>query len=253
MYKNKIEKIDLLQKEINNFRPLKKRELSSLRKYFKIGLTYSSNSIEGNSLTETETKIILEDGITIGGRPLREHFEVIGHGMAYDEIFKLSTQKTIQEKDILKLHKLFYYHIDILEAGKYRKDQVFISGTRFIPPSPEKIPALMKKFGQSITKMQQKYHPVEFAAWLHLEFVTIHPFIDGNGRTARLLMNLALLQAGFVITIIPPVLRNDYIQILKSTQTGKKDFQKFFNFISCMVYESQKDFLRLLNTIDLKP
>lgn len=97
--------------------------------------------------------------------------------------------------------------------------------------------------------MRRKYHPVEFSALAHKDLVTIHPFIDGNGRAARLLMNLTLLQSGYVITIIPPVLRNDYINAIKKSQIEPTDDRPFINFISAMVYESMKDYMRLLNAL----
>lgn len=247
MYSNKIKEIDELQKQINACRPLKKKLRDNLREYFKIGVTYSSNALEGNSLTETETKIVLEDGLTIGGKPMRDHLEAIGHSQAYDLLYKLAKNHEIKESDILKLHKLFYYHIDMKNAGKYRKQQVFITGTEFVPPAPKQVPTLMKNFIKNMTSMRPKIHHVEFAALLHKELVTIHPFVDGNGRTARLVMNLALLQNGYVVTIIPPILRADYINLLKRTQVEPKDDKPFIDFISTMVYESQKDYLRMIN------
>jgi len=246
IYENKLEKIDEIQKKINNFRPLVSQELESLKEYYRIGFTYTSNALEGNSLTETETKIVIEDGITIGGKLLREHFEAVGHSDAYDLLCKLAKKRNITEQNILDLHRLFYYRIDQKNAGHYRKVQVFISGAEFVPPSSAKVPSLMKKFVDYIPILEEEMHPVEYAALLHKDLVEIHPFIDGNGRTARLLMNLALLQHGYPITIIPPILRNDYITAIKLTQTDTKDSAPFINFISCMVYESQKDYLRLL-------
>jgi len=246
IYENKLEKIDEIQKKINNFRPLASQELESLKEYYRIGFTYTSNALEGNSLSETETKIVIEDGITIGGKLLREHFEAIGHSDAYDLLCKLAKKRNITEQDILNLHRLFYYRIDQENAGNYRKVKVFISGTDFVPPLPTKVPELMKNFAKQIPTLKEEKHPVEYAALLHKDLVEIHPFVDGNGRAARLLMNLALLQYGYPITIIPPVLRNDYITAIKQTQTETKDNTPFINFISCMVYESQKDYVRLL-------
>ena len=107
----------------------------------------------------------------------------------------------------------------------------------------------MKKFVSSIPELRAQYHPIEFAALLHLNLVTIHPFFDGNGRTARLLMNLALLQAGYIITIIPPVLRNDYINTLQQAQLEPKDNTSFVNFISEMVYENMKDYMRMIERL----
>ncbi len=251
-YENKFKEIDKLNKQIDEFRPINKALLKQIKEYFRIGLTYSSNAIEGNTLTETETKIVLEDGLTIAGKPLKDHYEASGHSEAYDMIYDLAKKKTISEKNILEIHRLFYYRIDKENAGKYRKVPVVITGTDYVPPAPSKVPGLMKNMIKKIPKMEKTLHPVKFAATLHRELVDIHPFVDGNGRTARLLMNLALFQSGHVITIIPPVLRNDYITLVKKSQTGNKDATGFTNFISSMVYESTKDYLRLLKKLHEK-
>jgi len=108
--------------------------LKPLKEYYRIGFTYSSNAIEGHTLTETETKVVLEDGLTIAGKPLRDHYEASGHSEAYDLIYSLSRKKTITEKDILNIHKLFYYRIDQESAGQYRKIPVVITGTTYVPP-----------------------------------------------------------------------------------------------------------------------
>jgi len=245
---NKLKKIDELKKEIDIYRPLSKQELEELKAYYRIGLTYTNNALEGNSLTESETKIVLEEGITIGGKLIKDHLEALGSSDAYDLLYKLAKQSGIEEKDILKLQKLFYFRIDPKQAGKYRKTQVFITGTEFIPPAAKEIPYLMKSFVAEIPELQKKYHPVEYAALLHLRLVTIHPFIDGNGRCARLLMNLALIKAGYPITIIPPVVRREYIDVLRTAQTSKKDVP-FFDFISTMAIESEQEFLRLVKAL----
>jgi Fic family protein len=247
-YKNKFSENDVLQARINEYRPLNNNALAQLKEYYRIGLTYSSNAIEGNSLTETETKIILEDGITIGGKPLKDHYEAVGHSDAFDFLYTLATKKEITEANILNLHKLFYHRIDENNAGKYRKINVIITGAEFMPPHYSKVPYLMQELiEKTIPKIKTERHPIEFAALLHKEFVNIHPFVDGNGRTARLIMNLALLQAGFVITIIPPILRNDYIVALQKSEKG--DDSLFISFISNMVYESQRDYIRLLEAL----
>lgn len=248
-YNNRIKEIDEIKKEIDRHRPFKRETLEKLKEYYRIGLTYSSNALEGNSLTETETKIVIEDGITIGGKPIKDHYEAMGHSEAYDLLYNLAKNKEITEENIKDLHRLFYYRINLKNAGQYRKEKVIITGAEFIPPPPAKIPELMKEFVLDISKMRRKYHPVEFSAVLHKELVTIHPFIDGNGRTARLLMNLALLQRGYVITIIPPVLRNDYIDAIKKAQAESKSDTPFINFISAMVYEAMRDYLRLLSAL----
>ena len=248
-YENRIKEIDELKSKIDSHRPLSKNALEQLKEYYRIGLTYSSNAIEGNSLTETETKIVIEDGITIGGKPMKDHYEAMGHSEAFSFLYGLAKDRAITEEDILKLHHLFYYRIDEANAGKYRKVNVLITGSTFTPPAHSEVPGLMKKFTDSLPAMRKKYHPVEFSARIHKELVTIHPFVDGNGRAGRLLMNLALLQTGYVITIIPPILRTDYINAIKKTQIEPKSDIPFINFISSMVYESAKEYIRLLESL----
>lgn len=239
-----LKRIDALKAKIDAYRPLDAHMLKQVRDYFRIGMTYSSNALEGNSLTETETKIVIEDGITIGGKPVRDHLEALGHSEAYDLLFRLAKHQDITEANVKELHRLFYYRIDAKQAGKYRKRRVIITGTDFIPPAPERIPVLMESFVAGLPEARAKRHPVEFAAVIHKELVTIHPFIDGNGRAARLLMNLALLQAGYPVAIIPPVLRRDYLDTLNRTHKG--DDGPFISFIAGVCYESAKEYLRLL-------
>ncbi len=246
-YQKRLSEIEELQREINQHRPLNRNALKQLKEYYRIGLTYSSNAIEGNSLTESETKVVIEDGITIGGKPLKDHYEAVGHSEAFDLLYKLSKGSDITERDILQLHKLFYYRIDSKNAGIYRNEPVIVTGTDFEFPQPSEIKGLMQKFIKEIPVLKKKLHMVEFAAILHIRLATIHPFIDGNGRAARLLMNLALMQSGYPITIIPPVLRGDYISAMRKANKGEQGI--FINFLYSMVYESQKDYLRLLRTL----
>ena len=238
-------KIENLLYDIKKHRPLSKDEVKQLKEYYRIGLTYSSNAIEGNTLTEVETKVVIEDGITIGGKPLKDHVEVIGHSKAFDYIYEILYNEVLTEEDILRLHYLFYSGIDIDKAGRYRDVQVYITGTEFLPPRYSEVPSLMKRFIDEIPSKKSNLHPVEFSAWLHLEFVTIHPFVDGNGRCARLLTNLVLLKEGFPIIIVPPILRNDYIKTLVIAQT-KRDNEPFYDFIGEVTVESLKDYKRLL-------
>ena len=245
-YKNRCADIDKLKVELDSFRPFDENTLKQLKEYYRISLTYTSNAIEGNTLTESETKVIIEDGITIGGHPIREIQEALGHSKAYDLIYNLLQQNSdITENNILELHRLFYEQIDPSNAGKYRDKKVIITGTTYEPPSPDKLQGLIQNLISQLHQKAKTMHPVEFAAWLHLHFVNIHPFIDGNGRTARLLTNLVLLKAGYSIVIIPPIVRADYIESLKAAQTEQNE-QAFFNFISEMVLESMKDYLRIV-------
>ncbi len=234
--------IDKLQKEINEFRPLEADALKQIKEYYRIGLTYSSNALEGNSLTESETKIVIEEGLTIGGKPLKDHFEAIGHSEAFDFIYTLAKRKDITEAEIKGLHKLFYHRIDEEKAGEYRKQNVYITGSKYPLPTHAKIQTLIPEFIQKLNQIRKEKHPVEVSAIAHKDFVFIHPFIDGNGRVSRLLMNLILLQEGYNIAIIPPVLRSDYVQALEKAHTDDKPF---IDLIARMVRETQKDYLRL--------
>ncbi|MBE9487531.1 MAG: Fic family protein [Chloroflexi bacterium] len=249
-FDNRIGEAERLQQEINQHRPLGRPMLRQLKEYFRVGLTWASNALEGNSLTETETKVVIEDGITIGGKPLKDHFEAIGHAEAFDYLEKLARRKKIAEGDILKLHKLFYLRIDPNQAGRYRRQNIVVTGTDFVFPAPSELKGLMGGLAADIIRLREEHHPIAFAALLHNRLVTIHPFADGNGRTARLLMNLALLQAGYPVTIIPPVLRSEYLSAVRKGNAG--DHDPFINLLSNMVYESQKDYLRLLRSLERK-
>ena len=239
-----IKKIDVLHKQIISLRPLSRKTVQSLKDYYKIGLTWSSNAMEGNTLTESETKVVLEDGLTIGGKPLRDHLEAQGHAGAFEHMLGLVNKSSLSEEDILALHRLFYIKIDEANAGIYRKDQVFISGSRYPLPGPDKIPHLMKEMIQKIALYRSSEHPVIASAKAHLDFVFIHPFIDGNGRVARLLMNLILLQHGYNIALISPAVRAEYIS---SIEKAHENSESFINLICSSVYETEKDYLRMFN------
>ncbi len=247
-YKALLEKIDFFRDEINNKRPLTAAEVKELDNYFKIGTTYASNAIEGNTLTLSETKVIIEDGITVGGKPLRYCYEATGHARAYDYMISIARGDSfeITEDVILKLHNLFYSGIDNENAGKYRDIQVFITGTEYIPPKPSDVPKLMKEFVKKLNEYKDTMHPVEYAAFAHRRLVDIHPFIDGNGRTARLLMNLILINQGYVAVSISPVLRFEYMQALQAAQRkSKPSDEAFVRLIAECELEAQKDYFRM--------
>lgn len=241
---NLIEKIDLYKKAIDELRPFEGHLLNEIKGYYRIGLTWSSNAIEGNTLTESETKILLEDGLTVGGKPLRDTFEALGHAQAYDFMFTLLGNRRITEADTLTMHKMFYKDINPGAAGQYRTKPVIITGSKYAVCKVDRIEAEMKKLFQWVASDRDKYHPVEFAALLHKRFVFIHPFIDGNGRISRLLMNTALIQDGYMLTVIPPILRHEYISLL---ERAHKDDRPFIDFIAERVLESEKEIMRLLH------
>lgn len=242
-----LQKADSYKQKISSARPLEKDELKSLDDYFRIGFTYSSNALEGNTLTISETKILLEDGITVGGRPLKDCYEAVGHGTAYDFMLELARRPDmdITEDTIKKLHRLFYQKVDADRAGSYRTIQVYISGTEYVPPSPDDVPLLMNDLVNKLNSSRSVVHPIELAAMAHKRLVDIHPFVDGNGRTARLLMNLILVNAGYGVVSIPPVLRNDYINALSASRRID-DMEPFSKLIAECVIETERDYCRML-------
>lgn len=248
--KDLFEKIDRYADMIRDRRPLSVDEVKELDAYFRIGVTYSSNALEGNSLTLSETKVLLEDGITVGGKPIRDCYEATGHAKAYDYMLSLARgdKLDITEEMILRLHYLFYSGIDAERAGKYRNGQVFITGTEYIPPAAEDVPNLMQAFIAELHQKRDRLHPVELAAYAHRRLVDIHPFQDGNGRTARLLMNLILVNRGYCIVSIPPVLRHDYITALQQAQREKAPTDEAFVRLICECeLEAQRDYCRMFH------
>ncbi len=210
-------KIDTLQAKLNSFRPLPKHTLKSLHEQFVLEWTYNSNAIEGNTLTLKETKVVLE-GITIGGKSMREHFEAINHKEAIDYVEAIvSNDEPFNEHVIKSIHQLILKDIDNDNAGVYRKENVLIAGAEHTPPDhilvTEQMTTLLKNYNQF------KGHPLERAARLHIDFVKIHPFVDGNGRTARLLMNLDLMKAGLQPVVIKTLNRLSYYEALDKAHT----------------------------------
>ena len=203
--------------ELDRLRPLSARSTLELDRWYDVEITYTSNALEGNTLTRTETAVVLEKGITVSGKPLRDHLEATGHLAAMEYVRELAkAAEPIREIDIRNIHQLIMQRVDPDEAGSYSTHQRLLTGSTFVPPSPAELLPLM----------------AEFTAWLastaltpltaftaHERFVTIHPFSDGNGRTGRLLMNLLLLKAGFPPISIPPELRVAYLDALVAIQT----------------------------------
>ena len=242
---NIYERLDAKKAAIDKIRPFEGEYLRQLRDYYRIGLTWTSNAIEGNSLTEMETKILLEDGLTIGGKPLRDTLEAVGHSLAYDYMFSLLRERRISVKDMKNLHHLFFKNIDGDYAGVWRDINIIVTGSDYEFPSPEDVECLMSELERWIESERDNMHPVRFAAMLHLKFVTIHPYIDGNGRVARLIMNASLIQDGYMLAIIPPVLRHDYMTFIRAYQM-RGDNAPFCDLIADRVLESEKEIMRLL-------
>lgn len=239
-----LQRIDLYQQEINKLRPFEGEILHQIKDFYKIGLTYSSNALEGNSLTESETKILIEDGLTVGGKPLREIYEAIDHAKAYEYMFSLLGNREITEGQIQYLHELFYQNIEKQYAGAYRNIEVIITGSKYPTAPHQELKKEMSQLCEWIKNERDNFHPVEFAALLHKKIIFIHPFKDGNGRVARLLMNASLIQDGYLPVVIPPILRREYID---SLEKAHRDDSDFIAFIKDREIESQKDILRLFH------
>jgi len=233
--------------ELDKFRPLPPELVTNLDDWFRVELTYTSNAIEGNTLTRKETALVVEKGLTVRGKSLHEHFEAHNHSKALDFIKSLVDKKSsgITEKDILEIHRLILHGIDDDNAGKYRSVPVRISGSMVVLPNYVKVPILMNKLVATLFQNSQKYHPVELALLAHYELVTIHPFADGNGRTARLLMNLILIQNGYPPAIINKRDRDRYITSLEKAQLGGSRE----NFDKLIVKAVNKSFTIYLNAV----
>lgn len=240
-----IQQIDALQNKLAAYRPYAGDTLIQLRKYYRLGLTWTSNAIEGSSYTESETKILLEDGITVAGKTLQETMATLGHAKAYDYMFGLLGQKGITEQDILTMHRMLEGGMETGVAGEYRSSAVFVTGTTFKFPTAKEVPALMQALFKQTMPSLATLHPVVQAAKLHREFVSIHPFSDGNGRVGRLAMNTLLIQHHYMPVQIYPVIRQEYIDALRKAQTQDADAD-FVELILQQEIEAQKEILRML-------
>lgn len=237
--------IDEMKERIDQNRPFSKRLAESLHEKLIIEWTYNSNAIEGNTLTLSETKVVLE-GITIGGKSVVEHLEAINHREAILFIEELiETNECLSEWNIKSIHGLILKEIDALNAGKYRTENVVIGGAVHIPPKHYEIDLYMQNLILEYKEEWKKFHPVLKATLLHGEFVKIHPFIDGNGRTSRLLLNFELMKSGYTPIIIKNENRAHYYEVLDHAHTTM-DYQPFLEFVAGLVIESEKLWLSLL-------
>lgn len=238
--------IDSMKKRIDDHRPLSTNSVKSLREKLIVDWTYNSNAIEGNTLTMSETKVVLE-GITIGGKSVTEHLEAINHKEAIEYLETIIEEKRDLTEWILKnIHQLILKDIDDQNAGKYRNENVTISGASHIPPNHMIISELMQKLFAEYEREWDDYHPVIKACLLHGEFVKIHPFIDGNGRTARLILNFELMKYGYTPIVITKDRRAEYYEALDIAHTTL-DYSKFVQLISDFLIDSELLWLRVIN------
>ena len=247
---NEIEKTDLIsqlsdrKRKFNNlFNNDKSKE--QLYKWLKSELAYTSNNIEGNTLTRKETRLVIEEDITSSSKPFVHYQEAVNHAKAFDYIIDiLKSDKKINENTVLDIHKKLLSGIDDYNAGFYRNCPVRISGSRVVLPNPIKVPDLMKEFFEKLDSIKG----VEDIIKTHLDFVSIHPFSDGNGRCARLLMNLLLIQNGFCPIIIRPRDRKRYINSIEKAQlTGEiEDYMRF------MLFRLNSSYITIFDIFDTK-
>lgn len=246
---SRLEEIDALKVKLDEFRPLTSDQTSNLKRMFDVDFTYNSTAIEGNTLTLQETRVVLLDGITIGGKTTREHLEILNHKEAIDFIEILSKKKCTDytKSDILALHSIVLRGIDSDNAGRYRDVPVYVrlkNGTVHRFCSPLLINDEMDIFLRWLIA-ENNLHPVLFAAEAHTRFVSIHPFVDGNGRTARLIMNLILIHFGFPPAVIKMCKRADYLDSIEKWQQ-ENDQIDFQMMLAESVYESLNLYIETL-------
>ncbi|WP_214844825.1 Fic family protein [Exiguobacterium sp. s150] len=235
------------KQQLDLHRPLPTYTLQSLREKLFLEWTYNSNAIEGNTLTINETKVVLE-GITVGGKTMREHLEVINHQEAIlyvEDIIR--REEPLSEWQIKNLHRLVLKGIDDAYAGVYRDQQVFIAGTAHVPPAPYLIPEQMERLMEWYETDATSLHPVERGALLHGKIVGIHPFIDGNGRVSRLLLNLELIKSGYPPILIRVENRLSYYNALDRAHTSGE----YADFIDLVATETEASLDLYLSAISM--
>ena len=240
-----LNEIDALKAKLDQFRQFDSYRIAQA---LELEYTFESNRIEGNTMTLRETDLVINEGLTISGKSMREHLEVINHQEAIAYIKHLIDKNTtLNEREVLSVHNLILRGINPEDAGRYRRVQVMIKGSSYMPPQPFLVSKKMEDFFIWFETNKNTLHPIVLAAELHERLVTIHPFIDGNGRTSRLIMNLILLQNGYVIANIKGDYdsRMQYYNALETAQT-KKNKEDFLLFIAQNEKESLARYLEII-------
>jgi Fic family protein len=254
-----MEDVDRLKKRLDSLRPLSTEHIAMLWPMWEKedGLhVYASNAIEGSSMTLAETAVVLQDGITIGGKPLREHLDIVNGQKAYVMMVGFAKNKIpITAAVIRNLHRAVVG--DVEYAGQWREQAVYISNSRHVPPNHVKLEQVMDEMIASYEKLRADEHPVVVAAKLHFDLVHIHPFVDGNGRTARLLGNLELIRGGFAPILIEKEDRSDYFGVLErchmAGEPGTGDPQEFIAFVEKFEEKALERYLRALEISECVP
>ncbi|MFZ5563610.1 MAG: Fic family protein [Thermodesulfobacteriota bacterium] len=232
-----LKNIEGKKRELDRHRPLPPSLASRLKDEFALEWTYNTNALEGNTLSLQETDLVINRGVTIGGKSLREHFEAVNHVEAIRCLYDVSTKTGVFSEDlILKLHRLILKNIDDAAAGTYRRHNVRIMGAHHLPPDAGKIGGLMAELVSWYHGNRKRLPTAELAAQVHYRLVYIHPFLDGNGRAARLLMNLVLIQNGYPPAVIMNLDRKKYYRVLKEADMGNRE--SFDNFIGKAIERS---------------
>lgn len=194
---------------------LPKEAVANFNQSFAIEYAHNSTAIEGNTLTLLQTKAVLEDGLSVGGKTLREIYEVVNHNKAFEYVKDcVAKKKPLDESTVKDIHALLMENI--FTGGIYRNVEVRISGAGHKPPAPSEMYQQIKFFFADLPQKATQLNPIELAAWTHAEFVRIHPFVDGNGRTSRMIMNYQLMSAGFLPVSIAKENRLEYFEALES-------------------------------------
>jgi Fic family protein len=247
-----LKRLETKKAQLDGLRPLPVAEVSRLREKILIEWIYNSNAIEGSTITLQETRLILETGLTVGGKSLREHFEVINHKEAIQYVENLvQNTEPITAFHVRQIHKLILTNIDDENAGSYRETQVRIAGAPFIPPESWLITSLMTEWSEWVASAQGSIHPVALAAQAHHRLVAIHPFVDGNGRTARLVMNLLLMRRAYPPTVILRANRRQYYSVLAQADSGRTD--ALVNFVGRAVENSLNLYLEACRPVKKSP
>lgn len=235
------------KRELDRLRPLPPTAVRKLQEQFSIEWTYNTNAIEGNTLSLRETEMVVSRGLTIGGKSLREHFEAVNHARAIDWVAAFARRKReLSEELILDLHRAIMSGIDETEAGAYRRHNVRIMGAVHVPPSPAKVQPSMGDLVRWFHEHRRVVSVAASAAAVHYELVRIHPFTDGNGRTARLIMNFVLLRGGYPPAVIANVDRKRYYRVLQEADAG--DLRPFADFVGRSIERSLVIYLDALGS-----
>ena len=248
--KKEIERVEGKLKKLNAMRPLPESQVKKLQGKMRLEMTYNSNAIEGNSLSLKETYLVVNEGLTVKGKSLKDHLEAKDHHEALDYLYDLvehDKRHTISQRLIRSLHQIIMQETDKEWAGSYRDANVIIGGATHTPPDALDVPRKMEELIKWISENKKNLHNIELSALLHHKLVYIHPFFDGNGRTSRLAMNILLMQYGFPMVVILKNDRKRYYNVLNRADNG--DYEPLIKFILRNVERSLDIYLKTLTPV----